>query len=338
MGERKQEALYGPIIIMPISYLTRKTALRLTKKGRWLEASAAWRRLLASNAARPSDYVRFARAVEVNEGDEPAAEAFDGAARRFPIDANVQRQLGLYLLRRRQDAQAALAFARGRVLAPEDPVLGRDLAGLSIGAQHQRMLAVRAYKDASSPSPQVETGFERLSARGALHKARLADKAGDWATSARLYRTVLEHRPAYAHGYLKLGHALKEMQDLVGAEAAYWRAVALTGAKADAFLHLGHVLKLNGDQPASMAAYLAAQAIEPGHPEVGVELENQGHTPLELEQLAKQLLTNPISLGGEAWDGRGPEGEGSLPYPLEVRLKEEAVRADLARMLSVGTC
>lgn len=323
---------------MPINYLTRKTALRLTKDGRWPEASAAWRRLLASNAARPSDYVRFARAVEVNEGEEPAAEAFDVAARRFPIDPNVQRQRGLYLLRRHQDVQAAFAFARGRALAPEDPVLARDLAGLSVDVQGQRLLAVRAYKEASAPSPQVETGLERLFARGALRKARLADKARDWANSARLYRKVLAHRPAYAHGYLKLGHALMEMQDLVGAEAAYWRAVALSGPKADPFLHLGHVLKLSGDRTACMAAYLAAQEIQPGHPEASSELQDQGHAPAELERLAKQLLSDPISVRGAAWDAGASGEERDLPYPLEVRLKEEAVRADLARMLAMGAC
>jgi len=276
--------------------------------------------------------MRFARAVELNEGQERAAEAFDVAVRRFPIEANVQRQLGLYLLRRRRDADAALAFARGRVLAPQDAVLGRDLAGLSIGVDHERALAVSAYKDGPSPSPQPEPRLGQFLARSALRKARLAHKERDWATSARLYRTVLAHRPLYAHGYLQLGHALKEMQDLVGAEAAYWRAVALA-PKAETFLHLGHVLKLGGDRAAALAAYLAAWTIEPAHPDVTVELQSQGHAPLELEQLAKQVLSRDPAVRQVVLNGH--EARAGLPYALEVCLKEQAVRADLLRMLAV---
>lgn len=325
------------IIVMPISYFTRKKALRLTKEGRWSAASAAWRRLLAMGRARPSDYVRFARAVEQNEGEESAAEAFLAAARCFPANANVQRQLGLHLLRRHRDAEAALAFARGRVLAPTDDVLRRDLAGLSIDLPHARKLAVRAYKESPSPTPQAETRLGKLLARGTLRKAQRAGREGDWANSARLYEKVLARRPGYAHGHLKLGHALKEAHDLIGAEAAYWRAVALTGPKASPFLHLGHVLKLNGDKEASLAAYLAAWTIEPAHADVNAELQGQGHAPSDVAQLAKQFLSNELSSEAIALDGRGRDGGKALPYALDVRFKEQAVKADLARMLAMET-
>lgn len=320
---------------MPISYFTRRTALRLAKEGRWREASAAWRRLLAMNGARPSDYVRFARAAELNEGEEQAAEAFQTAAQRFPLDANVHRQHGLYLLRRRRGAEAALAFARGRILAPDDAVLRRDLAGLSIEARDERALAVRAYQDAPDPSPQAETRLGRLLSRSALRQARRAGKAGDWASAGRLYQKVLARRPGYAYGYLKLGHALKEAQDLKGAEAAYWRAVALTGSESEPFLHLGHALKLGGDEEASLAAYLAAWTIEPTHVAVNAELQDQGYASSGLAQLAKQILSTELSMGAIVPDGCDRGGGKALPYALEVRLKEQAVRADLARLLAV---
>lgn len=329
----------SPMIVMPTSYFTRKQALRLTTQGRWPAASAAWRRLLAMRGARPSDYVRFARAVERNEGEQNAAEAFQTAARRFPIDPNVQRQQGLHLLRLHRDAEACLAFARARALSPSDEVLGRDLAGLSIEPSRERWVAVRAYKQGPGPSPQAEGRLGKLLARGALRRAQRAGRAGDWAGSAHFYRKVLAQRPDYAHGYLKLGHALKEVGDLTGAEAAYWRAVALTGRKAGPFLHLGHVLKLRGDHEASLAAYLAAWTIEPANADVNVELLAQGYAAPDREQLAERLLGGELSVEALSSSGGGREGGGvrSLPLPLEVLLREQAVKADLARMLAVET-
>lgn len=322
---------------MPTSYFTRKQALRLTTKGRWLEASAAWRRLLATSGARPSDYIRFVRAVARNEGEDAATRAFEAAVRRFPIDPNIQRQQGLHLLQRQKMAEACLAFARARALSPADEVLGRDLAHLSVGPSQERSVAVRAYKEAQEPSPPIEGRLDKVLARGALRKAQHAVKAGDWSQAARLYRQVLARRPGYAHGYLKLGHALKEARDLKGAEAAYWRAVALTGGKTGSFLHLGHVLKLNGDPEAALAAYLAAWMIEPANAEVNAELLGQGHEASDLRRLADELLGGEFSLEAlSSSESRARrEGGDAKPLPLETRLKEQAVRADLARMLAV---
>lgn len=322
---------------MPSSYFTRRQALRLTTKGRWLEASAAWRRVLATSGARPSDYVRYARAVARNEGEGAAAKAFEGAVRRFPIDANVQRQQGLHLLQHQRTAEACLAFARARSLSPADEVLGRDLAHLSVEPSQERSVAVRAHKEAQEPSPPIEGRLSKLLARGRLRKAQQAAKAGEWGEVARLYRQVLAYRPGYAHGYLKLGHALKEVGDLKGAEAAYWRAVALASAKAGPFLHLGHVLKLNGDAEAALTAYLAAWMIEPANAEVNAELLGQGHQMSDLKRLADERLGGEFSLEALSLSGgrRRREDRDIKPLPLETLLKEQAVRADLARLLAV---
>lgn len=319
---------------MPTSYFARKQALRLTTKGRWPEASAAWRRLLAMSGARPSDYVRFVRAVERNEGGDAAVGAFQDAVRRFPIDPNIQRQQGLHLLQRQKPSEACLAFARARSLSPADEVLRRDLAHLSVTPSQERSLAVRAYKEAQAPSSATEGRLDKFLARGAQHKAQNAARAGDWAQAARLYRQVLARRPGYAYGYLKLGHALKEAGDLTGAEAAYWRAVALTGGKAAPFVHLGHVLKLNGDPGAALVAHLAAWMAEPANAEVNAELLGQGHDTSDLRPLAERLLGGEFSLEAIG-EGHQDKGEDAKPLPLATLLKEQAVRADLARMLAL---
>lgn len=322
---------------MPTSYFTRKQALRLTTKGRWQEASVAWRRLLATRGARPSDYVRFVRAVARSEGEDAAVRAFEGAVRRFPIDANVQRQQGLHLLQRHRAAEACLAFARARALSPADDVIRSDLAHLSVGPAQERSVAVRAYLEAQEPLAPVEGRLDRLLTRGALRKAQRAAKAGDWAEAARLYRQVLRRRPGYAHGYLKLGHALKEAGDLKGAETAYWRAVALASAKAGPFLHLGHVLKLNGDAEAALTAYLAAWMIEPANAEVNAELLGHGHQGADLKRLANERLGGVFSLEALSSSGNQSERKGgdARPLPLATLLTELAVKADLARLLAV---
>ena len=160
-------------------------------------------------------------------------------------------------------------------------------------------------------------------------------------SSASLYTQALAKRPGYAHGYLKLGHALKEAHDLKGAEAAYWRAVALAGSKAAPFLHLGHVLKLSGDQDGSLAAYLAAWSLEPANAEVSAELHGNGYSPSDLKRMSGDLFGSEFSLpalsSSERRHKREAEGAVDLSPPLEVLLKVKAVRADLARLLAVET-
>ncbi len=325
------------MIVMLTSFFARKQALKLTTKGRWPAARAAWLRLLETSDARPSDYVRFVRAVERNEGAEAAAEAFQGAVRRFPIDSNIHRQQGLHLLQRHRRAEACLAFARARALSPGDEVLRRDLAHLSVDVSQELSVAVRAYFEAQEPLPAPDGRLDKVRVRGALQKAQRAGKIGDWGEAARLYRKVLAHRRGYAHGYLKLGHALKEAQDLKGAEAAYWRAVALAGRQPEPFLHLGHALKLNGDPEASRTAYLAAWLIEPANAGVNAELSGQGHQAADLKRLAEALLGGEFSLEAmfPSGDRARREGGDAKPLPLETLLKQQAVRADLARMLAV---
>lgn len=322
------------MIVMLTSFFARKQALKLTTKGRWPAARAAWLRLMETSDARPSDYVRFVRAVERNESADAAGEAFQSAVRRFPIDSNIHRQHGLHLLQRHRRAEACLAFARARTLSPADEVLRRDLAQLSIDVPQERSVAVRACFEAQEPLPAPEGRLEKVRVRGALRQAQRAGKAGNWVEATRLYRKVLARRGGYAHGYLKLGQALMEARDLTGAEAASWRAVALAGRKPEPFLHLGHVLKLNGDPEASRTAYLAAWLIEPANAEVNAELQGQGYQAADLRRLADTLLGGEFSLETMFTSG-AREGGDVKPLPLETLLKEQAVRADLARMLAV---
>lgn len=331
--------LSGSMTVMLTSYFVRKQALRLTAKGRWPAARAAWRRLLDKSGARPSDYLRFVRAVERNEGVDAAAEAFQAAIRRFPTDSNLHRQHGLHLLQRHKRAEACLAFARARALSPADEVLGRDLSHLSVAPSQERGVAVRAFYEAQKPLAVREGRFDKALAKGALRMAQRAAKAGDWAEAARLYAKALVQRPRYAHGYLKLGHALKEVGNFEAAEAAYWRALALSSQKAGPFLHLGHALKLNGAAEASFLAYLAAWMIEPANADVNAELHGHGHAASDIRGLADRFFGKDFSLEALSASDGGAGHEGGakkrLPRPLEILLREQAVRADLARMLAV---
>ena len=327
------------MIVMLTGYFARKQALRLAARGQWPAARAEWLRLLDTSGARPSDYVRFVRAVERNEGVDAAAQTFQAAVRRFPADSNLHRQHGLHLLQRHKRAEACLAFARARALSPADEVLGRDLAQLSLDPSQERGVAVRAFYEAQEPLAVREARFAKFLAKGAMRMGQRTAKEGDWNEAARLYRRALVQRPGYAHGYLKLGHALKEAGNIEVAEAAYWRALALSSKKAEPFLHLGHALKLNGASQASLLAYLAAWIIEPANLEVNAELHGHGYAASDIKELADRLLGGEFSLEALSVSDGGSRHEGEaikrLPRPLEIMLREQALRADLARILAM---
>jgi tetratricopeptide (TPR) repeat protein len=88
--------------------------------------------------------------------------------------------------------------------------------------------------------------LERLSfgrrrrARGHFLQGDRDRDAGRWADAAESYRLGLALQPKAFAFWVQLGHALKETEDMSGAEAAYQRAYSISPEDADLNVQLGH--------------------------------------------------------------------------------------------------
>lgn len=69
--------------------------------------------------------------------------------------------------------------------------------------------------------------FERIGRL--IRRADEAQRRRDWPKAIRLYETIVRRKPALAHIWEQLGHALKESGSLEAALSAYRQAVALDG-------------------------------------------------------------------------------------------------------------
>src|SRR5207249_799806 len=80
-----------------------------------------------------------------------------------------------------------------------------------------------------------------------IARADRAREAGQWDAAARLYRTALDRNARKPAIWIQYGHALKELGDLRGAEAAYRRRGRCGAARqARSFAPTGRATPANG--------------------------------------------------------------------------------------------
>lgn len=100
---------------------------------------------------------------------------------------------------------------------------------------------------------------------------RSADKARDrkeWARAAKGYAEAIASGRVNPGVRVQLGHALKEMGDLDGAEAAYRQFLAGYPENADIHLQLGHLFNRKGDLATASTFYERALALAPGDADI----------------------------------------------------------------------
>jgi len=109
--------------------------------------------------------------------------------------------------------------------------------------------------------------------------AIIAAQQGDLAGAERLFRQALDLRPN-PEGFNNLGTLLQQQGRAAEAIAAHQRAIALRPDYAAAHLALGNALKQQGDLDAALAAYRDAVRLNPtaaeAHNNIGVVLQRQG--------------------------------------------------------------
>lgn len=327
------------------AYFSRMSARKLEDKGRWEAAAARYEVLRRSGAARPSDLVRHAKAVEAAGRLEAALPIHQENAVTFPLEPNIHRQMGLYQLRMGDEASASLAFARARVLAFDDAVLKSDLERLGFDDAMTRQLAVAAFYAASAPKLRGRSVLSKVMARRAAKAAKALRHDGHWAEALTAQRRVLRYNPYNSAAHVRLGHVLKETRQVEAAESAYWASVAVSPQNADAYLQLGHLLRSAVGKEIALPAYLLTWRLAPNHREVDEALSGYGLSGMDAAQLIETLgLLDPKRAVEQLKSALEPtaimlrDTHGAGPVRRQSRyidIRAVAVAGDIARV--VGT-
>lgn len=98
-----------------------------------------------------------------------------------------------------------------------------------------------------------------------IKKAQAAKAARDWRGAATLYAQALELREAFGQR-VQMGHMLKEAGDLEGAEAQYFKALALQPQDADLHMQIGHFYFVKEQHEDSVQFYRKALELAPNDP------------------------------------------------------------------------
>lgn len=131
-----------------------------------------------------------------------------------------------------------------------------------------------------------------------------ADKARDrkdWARAAKTYAEAVASGRVNPGVRVQLGHALKEMGDFEGAEAAYRQFLADHPDDADIHLQLGHLFNKKDDLATAATFYERAQVLAPGDADIAhhaaLARRNAGRTEVVRRREAAMACVD-----GEKWE------------------------------------
>lgn len=155
----------------------------------------------------------------------------------------------------------------------------------------------------------------------------LADAARDrrdWSAAARHYAAAVEQGARALGIQVQLGHALKELGDYDGAEAAYRRYLAARPDDPDIHLQFGHLCNRRNDLAAAAEWYAAAARLAPEDHDIA---EHERKTRARLASGAVDTLRNQAQrlVEDEMW----PEARG-----LYRRLVDQEGQRDLIGILA----
>jgi len=258
--------------------------------GSWLARMnrAGARRALADYAGAAEDYLAAARG-------NPQAEFWIEAAAMYAA------------LARRDEARRALEEALH--LVAEHPVALNNL-GLILeesDPREARALFLRA-AEADPGNAEIAGNLERMLVEEGLHIGK-----GQGASAARpFWEQALRRWPDMAGLWTGLGNHLLELGEIVGAEEAFARAVALKPERAEARINLGIVLHRQDRPEAALLLYAEAAALEEGPSSSSALRWNRALSLLALGRLeegfadyeTRDYLDAYRRLPFPRWDGR----------------------------------
>ncbi|HUO80438.1 MAG TPA: tetratricopeptide repeat protein [Steroidobacteraceae bacterium] len=226
----------------------------LAALGRWGEAAAAYRHVLAIDPALADAHYALGVALQ-SQADYPAAIAAYGQALVLaPELADAHSGLGICRQLAGQPAAAEAAYRAALALRPGDPAVLSNL-GVLLGEAGRTDEALALLRAAAEREP--------LSATHAVNLAVVLCRRREFAAALAVLRHADACDADNAEVAYNLGIAYQGLGQLDEAAHAYRRAVALRPAHAAALNNLGNACRELGDLPAAAAAYEAAIRAEP---------------------------------------------------------------------------
>ncbi len=231
-------------------------AIELHKSGRWVEAEAAYRALLAASPESALLHQNFARLLLENGRFAEAMEELEAALAFEPHSAELALLCGRVWVELGDIPEAERWFQRALRLDPASPEAHCHLGVIAL--------------DAGAPE-QAEATFRTVLANAPEHSgarhglARALLDQGDAEGSVREHREAIRFRPNSAALHASLGQTLSNAGDLNGAVQCFRKALGLNPKSAPALGGLATTLrgKLPDGELTSMEELLEAPGMTP---------------------------------------------------------------------------
>ena len=219
--EAEEEARRALELDASLTAARRALARFLIDEGRFEEAIAEMRDLLAVQPNNPDLYLQLAEARFRRGGVEEAVGELDDALSRLPLAASTQwrlwNQVGAYLLELGDYDRALEAFLKAHDLAPE-----------SVTVPLENLMAVELHRNRPE---EALFWFEQLPAehqtmRNALNLGNTYFSLGRYEEAAARYSDAIRLAPSEPMGYASRGDALVRLGQPGAAQINYERAAA----------------------------------------------------------------------------------------------------------------
>jgi len=287
-------------------------AVRHQRAGRFQQAEAIYRRILAEDPGDPDalhllgflahqlgrheaavDYI--ARAIarnpsaacyHVNLGNalqalarfEEAAACYREALHRQPDSAEAANNLGNALAGLGRSQEAMASFLEAIRLRPDWSLAYSNLGNV-LKAQGRLEEAQACYQEALRLEPASAEAHNNLGVT--------LQQLGRLEEALACYREALRLKPDYADAHYNLGNGFKDQGQLEEAAASYQRAIAIRRDYAEAHNNLGFVLKEQGRLEESIASYRQALRFRPRYAEAFNNLGNALYEQGQLEEAVR---------------------------------------------------
>ena len=273
---------------MPASSVqeTLALAVRYHQAGRWAEAEALYRQILAAQPNHP-DALHLLGVVALQSGrHEVAVDWLRRAIAIKPGFAPPHYHLGNALREQRKFDEATAEYRRAVELKPDYAEAHANL-GLALNESGRLEEAIAAHRRALELKPDQAELHNNLA--GALKDH------GQFGEAIAAYQHALALQPKFAAAHFNLGNLLREQGRLDEAIACYRRAVELTPDHAEGHHNLGVLLEERGQLDEAIAAYQQALALNPaeGHNNLGITFTLRGQLNAAVEAFHRAIDLQP---------------------------------------------
>jgi predicted O-linked N-acetylglucosamine transferase (SPINDLY family) len=285
-----------------------ETGLQHHKAGRFDEAAATYRQVLAQQPNHP-DALHLLGLYENHQGRrQQAVDLIHRALSTQPNNPNYLHNLGLIYVQLNRYDEAITVQRRAIELSPKHPQLRFDL-GNAYMAISNHQAAIAEYRNCLSLNPNIAEGHQNLGC--ALHRVGQLDLAESH------LRRAIELQPAMADAHNNLGSVLSAKMRFPEAIASYNEALRLRPDSAVTLSNLGSALRTRGQTEDAIKVLNRAVQLNPNLPEaynnLGIALKETGRLTEAIAVYKRALSLRPNM--GDAINnlGNAYKDSGNLP-------------------------